>query len=196
MSLIVSSAPSSEPVTLAETKLYIRVDHNELDAAITEMIVAARAAAETFSGKQFLDATYVYKVNGFPHSALVDSRLLLPRTPVDSVSSVTYLDTNGDSQTLATSVYEVDTSSLPGRIRLKVDQTWPNTQLHPEVVTITFVAGYGTASDVPGAIKLAIKMIVADIMEHPEWRTDATPAVNDNPTAQRLLMTETVIEFA
>ena len=196
MSIAVSSAPSTEPVTLAETKLHIRVDHIEMDAAITAWIAAAREAAEIFSGKQFVDATYVYKLDGFPHSAWFDSRILLPRTPLDSVSSVTYLDTNGDSQTLATSVYEVDTSSLPGRIRLKFNQTWPNTQLHPEVVTITFIAGYGAASVVPESIKTAIKMIVDDIYNHPGWREDATPAVNANLNAQRLLMTETVIEFA
>ena len=196
MSLVVSSAPSTEPVTLAEAKFRIRVDHDELDDLISELITSAREAAETFTNRTFVDTTFVYKINVFPHDGLVDSHILLPRSPVDSVTSVTYLDTNGNSQTLATSVYEVDTSSLPGRVRLKFDQSWPNTQLHPEVVTITFIAGYGDDTAVPKAIKVAVKMLVSDLYEHPEWRLDASPAVHDNPTARRLLMTEQVVEFA
>ncbi len=196
MSLIVSSAPSTEPVTLAEAKFHIRVDHDELDDLINELITSAREAAETFTNRTFVDTTFIYKINGFPPSGLVDSHILLPRSPLDSVSSVAYLDINGSSQTLATSVYEVDTSSIPGRVRLKIDKVWPSTQLHPEVVTITFIAGYGAASVVPSAIKVAVKMLVSDLYEHPEWRLDASPAVHDNPTARRLLMTEQVVEFA
>jgi len=196
LSLIVSVEPSTEPVTLAEAKIHLRVDHGELDDLITELIKSARRAAEVFTSRAFVDTTFVYKVNAFPASGYIDSRILLPRAPLDSVSSVSYLDTNGDSQTLATSVYEVDTSSLPGRIRLKFAQSWPNTRLHPEVITITFIAGYGAASAVPASVKTAVKMIVNDLYEHPEWRIDAAPAIHDNHTARRLLMTEQVIEFA
>lgn len=196
MSLIVSVEPTAEPVTLAEAKIHLRVDHGELDDLITGLIKSARQAAEVFTRRAFVDTTFVYKIDTFPPSAYIDSRILLPRSPLDSVSSVTYLDTNGDSQTLATSVYEVDTSSLPGRIRLKFDQSWPNTRLHPEVVTITFIAGYGAASVVPESAKTAVKMLVNDLYEHPEWRIDAAPAIHDNTTARRLLMTEQVIEFA
>ena len=196
MSLIVSVEPTAEPVTLAEAKIHLRVDNNDEDTYITNLIIGARQMVETHTNRALVDTTFVYKINAFPPSGFVDSRVLLPRSPLDSVSSVTYLDTNGDSQTLATSVYEVDTSSLPGRIRLKFAQSWPNTRLHPEVITITFIAGYGAASAVPASVKTAVKMIVNDLYEHPEWRIDAAPAIHDNATARRLLMTEQVIEFA
>ncbi len=41
-------APAFEPLTLAETKLYLRVDHSDDDASIARMIQAAREAAEFY----------------------------------------------------------------------------------------------------------------------------------------------------
>ena len=196
MSLTISSGPAAEPVTLAEAKSHLRVDHSEEDALITSLILAARIQAETHTKLAFVDQTFVYKIDRFPPNGPVDSLLILPRSPLDSVSSVTYLDTAGDSQTLATSVYEVDTASLPGRIRLKFDQVWPNTRTHPEVVTITFIAGYGTLTSVPENIKAAIKLLVANYYEQRAPVVVGTTASEIPLSVERLLSDATVPTFA
>ncbi len=46
--LVQASAPASEPVTLAEAKLYLRVDAATEDTLIGELITAARVAAEQY----------------------------------------------------------------------------------------------------------------------------------------------------
>ena len=38
------AAPASEPLTLAETKLYLRVDHTAEDTLMNNLITAAREA--------------------------------------------------------------------------------------------------------------------------------------------------------
>ena len=198
MSLIVSVEPTAEPVTLAEAKIHLRVDNNDEDSYITDLIIGARQMVETHTNRALVDTTFVYKIDAFPPSGFVDSRVLLPRSPLDSVSSVTYLDTNGDSQTLATSVYEVDTSSLPGRIRLKFDQSWPNTRLHPEVITITFIAGYGDETAVPDSLKSAVYLLLAHYFELrvPVLVTQGGNVVKIAMGVEHLMRANAVIEFA
>ena len=47
------SGPAEEPVTLADAKLTLRVDHAEDDSRIQRMIGAAREAAEQITGRRF-----------------------------------------------------------------------------------------------------------------------------------------------
>ena len=49
----------------------------------------------------------------------------VPQPRLISVTSIKYTDTNGDIQTLATSVYFVDIANEPSRITLKHNQIWP-----------------------------------------------------------------------
>ena len=44
-------APAEEPLTLAETKQHLRVDHNEDDALISTLIASACQAAESRTGR-------------------------------------------------------------------------------------------------------------------------------------------------
>ena len=79
-----------------------------------------------------------------------------------TISSVSYIDLDGVSQTLATSEYDVDTSSEPGRITRSYNTTWPSLREITGNVTITHTAGYGATHDtVPEPIKLAIIMLAS-----------------------------------
>jgi uncharacterized phiE125 gp8 family phage protein len=83
------------------------------------------------------------------------------KPPVTSVSSITYTDGNGATQTLSASVYQSNLKRTPPRIRLALNQTWPTTQDDTDnAVTVTFVAGYASALTVPELFKEAIKVKV------------------------------------
>ncbi len=74
--------------------------------------------------------------------------------PASSITTVQYVDSDGDTQTLADSVYELGTKNGMGVLRLKYGQTWPTTRSHEDVVIVTYKAGYGgEPADVPQAIK-------------------------------------------
>ncbi len=146
MSLFLVTAPSSEPVSLSELKLHLRVDSTTEDDLITGLNVAAREYAEAFTQRAIPPQTFDYKLDAFP----CGSEFYLPKAPCISVTSISYIDTNGDTQTLATTVYGTDLPVGPqaraGRIYLKYQQVWPSTRDIPNAVTIRFVAGYaGTA---------------------------------------------------
>lgn len=145
---------STEPVTVDEIRKQLRIDHGEDDRDIADMISEARAYCETvkLNDVSLIDATCVDYLDGFGDD------IELRWSPVDSITSITYVDTAGATQTLATSVYELGTRNGLGVVRLKYSQNWPSTRGHEDVVTITYTAGYGTAaSDVPLGIRRWIK---------------------------------------
>lgn len=158
-----TSAPAVEPVTLAEAKDQLRVCHNADDTRITNLIVAARQQAEMVSRRQFITATWELKLDDFP---LGEDYIKLPYPPLQSVTSIAYIDADGVSQTLASSVYDVDTHREPGRITLAYNQSWPTIRDQENAVTVTFKAGYGDAAgDVPDAVKEAIKLYIEDLYD-------------------------------
>lgn len=150
-------APTANPVTYAEAKAHLRLDSDDEREFVEGCIGAAVGLSETMSNRQFMTATYTLKLDLFPAGGGV---VLLPRPPLQSVSSISYIDVNGDSQTWASANYTVDTDSIRGRITEAYGMSWPSTRAQTGAITVTFVAGYATAALVPSAAKHAINMLV------------------------------------
>lgn len=130
--------PPDDPITSSEVKNQARVDTTADDTTIARLIKAATGAIDGPYGIGIclVEQTWELTLDRFP---LV---FQLPLYPVLSVESITYIDENGDEQTLAASVYRVDTHSNPARITLAWNQTWPSARLLANAVTVTFKAGY------------------------------------------------------
>lgn len=173
-SVRVTSEPAAEPVTVAEAKAYLRIDHDDEDDLFTEWIKAARAEVEAWCGRSLVTQTRQLKLDCFPGRAIE-----LPYPPVQSVSSVAYVDTAGDTQTWGASNYVVDLHSLPPRLDAAYGIAWPTTRDEVGAVAVTYVAGYGAASAVPSGIKLAIKSLVGDFHEHREATTEGRLEKNE-----------------
>lgn len=103
--------------------------------------------------------------------------------PVQSITSITYKDANGNTQTLSTDVYLLDDYALPNAIVLKYSQSWPDTYEEQNAITVTYVAGQST-SDLPQAIKQAMLLTIADFYEN---RTDYVKRL---PTAAQYLLNQ------
>lgn len=163
-SIVLITAPSTEPVTLAEAKAQMRLesDFTQDDALITSYLLTARQWCEGYCKRQFITATYEWIEDYFP------IRIDLPYPPVQSVTSITYTDDSGVNQTLSSSLYQVDIKSEPARIIPAYQELWPTTRSVMNAVTVRFVCGYGDANAVPQAIKLAILMLTAHFYEHRE----------------------------
>jgi uncharacterized phiE125 gp8 family phage protein len=158
-SLVLVEAPEAEPVSLAEAKLHLRQDITDDDTLIGSLVTAARRYCEKRIGQQFVTATWRLAIDAFPcgvHGGLIE----LPNPPLVEVDSITYVDTNGEVQTLDESFYQVDASSRPGRLAPVYGQRWPSARRQLNAVTIDFVAGYGAAAAVPETIKQAILLLV------------------------------------
>lgn len=157
MRSIVVVEPTEEPVSLLEAKKHGNILITSDDAQISEDITEAREYCEGISGRQFVTATRKIVLDGFPPRLFI-----VPRPPLQTVSSITYTDENGDAQTWSSALYQVDADSEPGRIAPIEGETFPSTQAATfGTVVVTFVAGYGGAVDVPPRYKLAIRRRVA-----------------------------------
>lgn len=150
------AAPSVEPLTVADVTGPLRIDYSEDDTELSHLITEARQWAEDNQlGRVLVNRTVTEYFNGFGG----DLELRWPT--VQSVTSVEYVDSDGATQTLSTDTYELGHHLGIGRIRLQYNQTWPTTRDQEDSVTVTYVAGYGTAAaDVPRAIRQALILYV------------------------------------
>ena len=132
-----SVQPVAEPIALNEAKLHLRVDSTADDETITALIRAARQWCEAYEGQSYMMREVKVYLDDL-------QSVCLTVFPLISVSSVQYVDTAGDTQTLSSSVYTVDTDSIPGRLYLAYNQSWPTTRDIPKAATITLRCGYAT----------------------------------------------------
>jgi len=171
-SLLVVTPPSSEPVTLAEAKSQCRVDVSDDDDLITAYIQTAREYVEAVTRRALLTQTLELRLDEWPDGEAI----YLPRPPVQSVESVTYLDEDGNEQSFDASNYVVDTTCVPARVVLVSGVSWPSDDLYPAgAVRVRYVAGWSSAGDVPRPIRQAILMLVGHWYENRE----ATVAVGN-----------------
>ncbi len=169
--LTLTAPPSVEPITLAEAKVFLRVDISNDDALITALVTAAREACERFTGRVLVTQTWTLFRDNWPGRAAVE----IPRPPLLSIVHVkTYDDT--DTATLwAASNYLVDTASVPGRLIARNGATLPVATRVAAGIEIRFVAGYapdesGSPSDlvgnIPGGLIEGVRRLVAYLYEN------------------------------
>lgn len=181
----ITVAPTVEPLTVAEAKAHLRVDHTTDDSYIESLIKAARRTAEQFQSRAYITQTWKLYLDDFPSG----KEIKLPVAPVASVSSITYVDLQGDTQTWDSANYQVDTKAAIPRIVLSPIVSWPNVETDRiNAVTITFIAGYGaTSASVPENIKHAMKLIISDMYQHRE-STVIGNIVNEIPMSAKALL--------
>jgi uncharacterized phiE125 gp8 family phage protein len=167
MGLKITSEPATEPVTRAEAVLFMRYVGSLQNDVIDALITAARKDIENWTNRTMVTTTYEYYLEDL--CAVME----IPTSTVISVSSITYTDTDGNTQTLSSSLYGTDNVDPINKVYLLPEQTFPEVQVQPNAVKITFTAGYGAASAVPETMKTAIKMRVAELYEHRESNSPA-----------------------
>jgi uncharacterized phiE125 gp8 family phage protein len=166
-----------EPVSLAEAQLHLRLDlagsppsHPD-DGIVDALIVAAREYAEYYTGQAFARQSYSLKLQEFNQEQVID----LGVWPVLSVQSVTYLDEDGQSQTLSTDDYLLDNQSKPARIVAKHNARWPTALDQANSIEVLFTAGCTDASPndypVPKSVKQAILLTLGHLYENRETVT-------------------------
>lgn len=159
MGLRLTVAPTVEPVTIAEAKAGITVEHEIDDKLIGRLIRTARDHVERVTWRQLCPATYQLRLREFPCAGI-----LLPRPPLiygeaDDLE-ITYFDENNEPQTLDPERYQVDQDLEPATIEPAWGTDWPSTYDRPGAVTVTFQAGYASAAAVPESLREAVVKLV------------------------------------
>ena len=130
----IQTEPTREPVTLAEAKQNAAIDHDDDDALVSRMITSARKHVEMITNRVLVRQKWrLYLDHG------LQAFELQPAT-VQEVDQIQYVDTDGNTQTLATSVYTVD---IPRQaVYLAYNQSWPATRTVRNAAWADVWAGY------------------------------------------------------
>ena len=187
----------TEPVTLSQAKEHLRIESSFTtdDTYITTLISVARSICENYVG--FLlsnNDTVVYYLDQFPNNEVID---LYGLSKIDASSTaVKYYDSNDSLQTFPTSRYEVDEESIPSRLFLKSNASWPTTSdSRPSAIFIECEAGY-TYDFLPKAIYQAILLTIGHLYENRQNVVIGAGKPYDVPqTAEHLLNTYRVVSI-
>ncbi len=148
-------------VTLADMKAHARIGQSQGDATIQRYIGAATDAAEQYMNRGLVTQTWTLTLRWFADVMYLPMAAPL-QNGVTTAPTVQYYNTAGVLTTLATTQYDVDTTSRPGRILRGANISWPALQsgkLGGRVV-ITYVVGWTDPSLVPERIKQGIRLYV------------------------------------
>jgi uncharacterized phiE125 gp8 family phage protein len=169
MSAILLTPPAAEPISLAESKHWLRVEHDADDELIGSLVASARREVELATRRSLVTQTWRIVLNCWPRAG----RIVSPVNPLRSVEAVRVFDESGTASALDPEGFVLNTASLPGVIAFM-----PANVMHPGRVfagiELDVSAGHGDADDVPGPLVQALRLLLAHRYEH---RGDAFAAI-------------------
>ena len=155
MTLFRTVEPAAEPVTLAEAKAQLRIDHDSEDALLAGLIRAARSEVEVQTGIALIDQSWRLALDRLPP----DGCVLVRRHPVVEILSVTVYGLDGEAMLVDPDDYEADLASRPARLQF-AQPTGILRRMNG--VEIDVRAGFGEAGpDVPDLLRRAVLVLVA-----------------------------------
>ncbi len=152
--------PAAEPVTLAEVKDYLKIDHTNEDSLLLGLIRSGRQACETFVDRRLVRQVWRCFRNDWGAGPVY-----LPFSPVLSVEEVAVF-MEGNYQPLAPENFVIDLCSFRPRLVHSNGQAWPMPEIPVAGIRITFSAGYGDSwNEVPADIRQGLLHWIAACLE-------------------------------
>lgn len=166
MSLVMTSPPAVEPVTVTEAKAHMRIDTDAEDILIGSLVLTSRLHIETALSLALITQSWKFTLDRWPKSREIE----LPLAPLRSVGSVHVIDASGNATTVSDQSYLVDLASRPPRL-IWNNSVPPLPGRAAKGIEIDLTAGFGdSAASVPAPLKHAILMLTAHWYEHRDPR--------------------------
>lgn len=133
---------------------------NVEDTMLSALITVAREYCETITRRALATQTLELILDDFPSDYIE-----LPKSPVQSITSIKYKDSTGTETTWTDYVSDVD--KLPALIMPEYGDSFPSFTPYPSgAVRIRYVAGHTT--DIPKSIKQAMLLLIGHLYENRE----------------------------
>lgn len=165
------TAPSETPISLAEVKAQIRVDHADEDTYITSLINAATGFVDGLGALGRAMVTQGWSQAEYNPPEKICLRIL----PAQSLDAVKYYDDANALQTATLADFELVADSDVAYVRPIIGKSWPSTYDRPDGLIVEYTSGHGAAADVPATIKHAMLMLVAHWYQNRETVVFGTP---------------------
>lgn len=150
--LELQTAPATEPLTLSETKTYLKVDGSDDDTLITNLIATVRHAAQKYLKVSLINQSWKLSYDSYSPTVVK-----LPMAPVQSITSVNAIARDQSSTLISSNAYYLSA----GNQKLIFD-----TNIVSHIVQIVYLAGYGAAaSNVPNPIRQGMLSHIAAIYD-------------------------------
>ncbi|MBN8996499.1 MAG: phage head-tail connector protein [Rhizobiales bacterium] len=160
MTAALITGPALEPVTLEEAKAHLRLDGEDDEAWLAQVIATARRHVESATRRVLIGQEWRLWLDAWPVSGV----LRVPVVPLIAIDAITIYDADGEPHVAAPETYSVDKASIPARVRF---ETPPAPGLALNGIEIDLTAGYGDeADDVPSPLRHAILMLAAHWYEY------------------------------
>ncbi|MGD9836302.1 MAG: hypothetical protein AB7F72_01715 [Afipia sp.] len=171
--LTLIAAPDTSPVSLEEQKDHMNVSFDDQDDMIEAFVTAGTQkldGAAGILGRCLITQTWRLTLDRFPF------KIVIPLLPVQRVSSIKYIDANGDEQTHSDwTLFGV--GSDEAYLLPRFGTSWPTPRTIPESVMVEFVAGYGDdPEDVPEPLREAIRLWAAHLYDNRPSTEEGTPS--------------------
>lgn len=174
MSITTINPPASEPVSLAEAKLFLRMDHDAEDDLIATLIVAAREAVEAGCGRALITRRVRESLDIWRREAM--NGAVLGLGPVSAVIAVRLIADSGAQSVLDPERYRLE--GQRDRPRLVFPPGLPATLRSAGGIEIEYDAGFADeAVDLPSALRVAVLQIVASLYEARDGASGAPASV-------------------
>lgn len=174
MALTLITAAATTPITRDEVKEQRHISGDAENDSLDRYLNAAVVSAQAWTGRQFITATYELTLDAWKDPEayrVVNGRgaIWLPLPPIQAITSVKYIDTAGDEQTVDAGDYRLDSASEPGRLTEAINTVWPVHQNITRPIAIRYTCGFGDATtDVPDNYRVAMLQLAAGWHEHRE----------------------------
>jgi uncharacterized phiE125 gp8 family phage protein len=157
------TAPTVEPVSLAELIAHARISGTAENAILTRNIAAAREVVEAITHRALITQTWELIMPLSWAQQAID----IAKPPLQSITSIKVLDWDDAETEQTASTYLALTKTTPGRVLLKDGESWPTSDRDIDNFIIRFVAGYGdTSADVPQKLREAVLEVATRITEN------------------------------
>ena len=211
---LVTPPAAGEPISLNQAKDHLHIPQSDIsqDTWIGTAITAARMIMESsrYPGLDicFKTQTWNLILDSFPPDGT--QFIEIPKRPVQSVASITYVDIAGNSVVWPNTNYKVDPyaplGNDTGPTRIAPVQAGSAVGVWPTVtpgvslqaingVIVQFVAGYGTdVTLVPAPLQLSMLMLMATLFENREATGDVGDVPNV-PNVARMVRVPVTVPF-
>lgn len=153
------TGPTIGAVSISEAKAAAVVDFSDDDVQISGMIDAATRAVGEMAGRVLVAETWAASFGDGQSGTL-----RLPKSPVQSLTSITYYDADDVQQTADLNDFYLFRDDDVAYVCPKSGANWPTANSdRADAITVTFVAGY---TSIPRNLKQAVLMMTAHFYEN------------------------------
>jgi uncharacterized phiE125 gp8 family phage protein len=171
MTITTLTPPTAEPLGLADIKAQLKIDASDEDDLLNGLIATARLHLEAETGLCLMTQSFRLYLDDWPDSEVIH----LPKTPVQTIDTVTVYDENGEPLDVSLQDHLLDGQGRPTRLWLR-NRPLPGRPING--IEIDFTAGYSTATDVPDTLRRALSLHVAAMYAY-----RGVVALSDQPAA-------------